>query len=187
MRMMMPLSHLPFLYPQVQHHRTPPNLHLHPPQPQTRAYLEHQLQVGPHLSGHRQQHLWQSQVNKRWRRSRIRRSRPHEHINLCLPFKRESRDLKQFTFVKVTATITYEVAWIDNGVHHPQPRSQTSLLPVPTERERERPWLGLVTWFQNKINSEGRSPLSLSFFCLVRFHRSHNDRKGKIALLSLQL
>ena len=87
MRMMMPLSHLPFLYPQVQHHRTPPNLHLHPPQPQTQAYLEHQLQVGPHLSGHRQQHLWQSQVNKRWRRSRIRRSRPHEHINLCLPFR----------------------------------------------------------------------------------------------------
>ena len=33
MRMMMPLSHLPFLYPPPQHHRTPPNLHLHPPQP----------------------------------------------------------------------------------------------------------------------------------------------------------
>ena len=77
--------------------------------------------------------------------------------------QRESRDLKQFTFVKVTATITYEVAWIDNGVHHPQPRSQTSLLPVPTERERERPWLGLVTWFQNKINSEG-GVLCLSVF-----------------------
>ena len=49
---------------QVQHHRTLPNLHLHPPQPQTRAYLEHQLQVGPHLSGHGQQHLWQGQVNQ---------------------------------------------------------------------------------------------------------------------------
>ena len=36
-----------------------------------------------------------------------------------------------------------------------QPRSQGSLLPISTERERERPWLGLVTWSQNKINSEG--------------------------------
>ena len=36
-----------------------------------------------------------------------------------------------------------------------QPRSQGSLLPVPTERERERPWLGLVMWSQTKINSEG--------------------------------
>ena len=30
-------------------------------------------------------------------------------------------------------------------------------------RERERPWLGLVTWSQNKINSEG-GVLCLSFF-----------------------
>ena len=44
-----------------------------------------------------------------------------------------------------------------------QPRSQGSLLPVPTERERERPWLGLVTWSQNKINSEG-GVLCLSIF-----------------------
>ena len=67
-----------------------------------------------------------------------------------------------------------------------QPRSQGSLLPVPAERERERPWLGLVTWSQNKINSEG-GVLCLSIFCLVRFHRSRNDRKGKTDLLSLQL
>ena len=67
-----------------------------------------------------------------------------------------------------------------------QPRSQGSLLPVPTERERERPLLGLVTWSQNKINSEG-GVLCLSIFCLVRFHRSRNDRKGKTGLLSLQL
>ena len=44
-----------------------------------------------------------------------------------------------------------------------QPRSQGSLLPVPTERERERPWLGLVTWSQNEINSEG-GVLCLSIF-----------------------
>ena len=44
-----------------------------------------------------------------------------------------------------------------------QPRSQGSLLPVPTERARERPWLGLVTWSQNKINSEGGVPC-LSIF-----------------------
>ena len=69
-----------------------------------------------------------------------------------------------------------------------QPRSQGSLLPVPAERERERPWLGLVTWSQNKINSEG-GVLCLSIFCLVRFHRFHNDQKGKmdLILLSLQL
>ena len=36
-----------------------------------------------------------------------------------------------------------------------QPRSQGFLLPAPTEQERERPWLGLFTWSQNKINSEG--------------------------------
>ena len=39
---------------------------------------------------------------------------------------------------------------------------------------RERPWLCLVTWLQNKINSEG------GVLCLVRFHRSHNDCKTKI-------
>ena len=49
-------------------------------------------------------------------------------------------------------------------------------------RERERPWLGLVTWLQNKINSEG-AVLCLNIFCLVRFHCSNNDRKGKIFLL----
>ena len=37
---------------------------LHPPQPQTRAYLQHRLQVGPHRSGHHQQHVWQGQVNQ---------------------------------------------------------------------------------------------------------------------------
>ena len=68
-----------------------------------------------------------------------------------------------------------------------QPRSQGSLLPVPTERVRERPWLGLVTWSQNKINSEGGVLCFSFFFCLVRFHRSRNDRKGKTDFLSLQL
>ena len=37
-------------------------------------------------------------------------------------------------------------------IYFEQPRSQGSLLPVPMEREREeRPWLGLVTWFRNKL------------------------------------
>ena len=64
--------------------------------------------------------------SKRWRRSRISRSRPHEHINLGLPFKRESRDLKQLTFVKATATIACEVPWIDNDVHRPSHSTVTS-------------------------------------------------------------
>ena len=39
-----------------------------------------------------------------------------------------------------------------------------SYLSLHSERERERPWLGLVTWFQNKINSEGGVlNLSLNF------------------------
>ena len=41
----------------------------------------------------------------------------------------------------------------------------------PAERARERPWKTLVTWLQNKINSEG-AVLSLTFFCLVYSQRS---------------
>ena len=41
----------------------------------------------------------------------------------------------------------------------------------PTERARERPWKTLVTWLQNKINSEG-AVLCLTFFCLVYTQRS---------------
>ena len=43
-------------------------------------------------------------------------------------------------------------------------------------RERERPWL--VPREESFVSQ---------FFCLVRFHRSRNDRKGKTDLLSLQL
>ena len=54
-----------------------------------------------------------------------------------------------------------------------QPRSQGSFLPVPTERESERPWLGMVTWLQKKTNFEG------GVLCLlIFFSRSQNDRKG---------
>ena len=55
---------------------------------------------------------------------------------------------------------------------------------VPTERAGERPWLGLVTCLQNKINSEG-GVLCLSVLRLARFHRSYNDCKSKIDLLTL--
>ena len=41
----------------------------------------------------------------------------------------------------------------------------------PAERARERPWKTLVTWLQNKINSEG-AVLCLTFFCLVYSQRS---------------
>ena len=51
-----------------------------------------------------------------------------------------------------------------------------SLLPV------ERPWLGLVTWSLNKINSEG-GVLCLSIFLSGSFSPSRNDRKGKTDLL----
>ena len=72
-----------------------------------------------------------------------------------------------------------------------QPRSQGSLLPVPTERERERDpgWV----WSRDprtKLIPREESFVS-QFFCLVRFHRSRqgsrSDRKGKTDLLSLQL
>ena len=42
-----------------------------------------------------------------------------------------------------------------------------SVLSYPSLRsEKERPWLGLVMWLQNKINSEGEV-LCLSILCLV--------------------
>ena len=68
-----------------------------------------------------------------------------------------------------------------------QPRSQCSLLPVPTERERERDpgWV----WSRGprtKLIPREES-FVLNFFVKVRFHRSRNDRKGKTDLLSLQL
>ena len=70
-----------------------------------------------------------------------------------------------------------------------QPRPQGSLLPVPTERERERETLvgfGHVAPAQNLLIPR-EEPFVSQFFCLVRFLRSHNDRKSKIDLLSLQL
>ena len=54
----------------------------------------------------------------------------------------------------------------------------------PTEPERERPWKTLVTWLQNKINSEG-GVLCLTFFCLVYSQRSRSDHNSKIDLLTL--
>ena len=60
-----------------------------------------------------------------------------------------------------------------------QPRSQGSLLPVPTERERER-----ERERETLVGSGHVVPEQNGF---RRFHRSHNDRKGKIDLLSLQL
>ena len=53
-------------------------------------------------------------------------------------------------------------------------------------RERETPWLGLVSCLKNKINSE-EGVLCLSVLCLACFHHSCNDRKSKIDLLTLQL
>ena len=47
-------------------------------------------------------------------------------------------------------------------------------------------WLSLVTWSITKLSPMEESFVS-QFFCLVRFHRSRNDRKGKTDLLSLQL
>ena len=41
----------------------------------------------------------------------------------------------------------------DFGPYLPQPCLQGSLLPFPMEKERERPWFGLVTWLQNKIEN----------------------------------
>jgi len=52
------------------------------------------------------------------------------------------------------------------------------------ETERDRSWLGLVTWLQDKINSEGRF-LCLSIFWLAHFHCLRNDRKSNIELLTL--
>ena len=54
----------------------------------------------------------------------------------------------------------------------------------PMKQERERPWKMLVTWLQNKINSEG-GVLCLTFFCLVYLRRSRSDRNSKIDLLTL--
>ena len=57
------------------------------------------------------------------------------------------------------------------------------------ERERERETLdgfGHVAPAQNLLIPR-EEPFVSQFFCLVRFLRSHNDRKSKIDLLSLQL
>ena len=61
------------------------------------------------------------------------------------------------------------------------------LLPVPIEleRESERPWLGLVTWLQNNIYSEG-GVRCLTIFCLVHAMITR-VRKSKMDLLDLQL
>ena len=52
-------------------------------------------------------------------------------------------------------------------------------------RETHTPWLGLVTWLQNKINSEG-GVLCLTILCLVHAMIAR-VRKSKIDLLTLQL
>ena len=51
------------------------------------------------------------------------------------------------------------------------PGNEAFSLTRPTVRARERPWKTLVTWLQNKINSEG-AVLCLTFFCLVYSQRS---------------
>ena len=88
---------------------------------------------------------------------------------------------KRHNYLRFSLSVFYPI-----NLSRMQPRSQGSLLPVPTERERERPWLGLVTWSQNKINSEG-GVLCLSIFWSGSFSPSRDDRKGKTDLLSLQL
>ena len=67
-----------------------------------------------------------------------------------------------------------------------QPGSQGSLLPIPMERERD-PGQVWSRGSRTKLIPREESFVSQLFFCLVRFHRSHNDRKGEIDLLSLQL
>ena len=62
-----------------------------------------------------------------------------------------------------------------------QRRSQGSLLPaLRNERERERPCKTLVTWLQNKINSEEESFVSHFFVWFIR-----SDRNSKIDLPTL--
>ena len=47
----------------------------------------------------------------------------------------------------------------------------------PTERARERPWKTLVTWLQNKINSEEASFVSHFFVWFIR--NVHVGRVGE--------
>ena len=65
----------------------------------------------------------------------------------------------QFLLFLQWATFTIIFQYTHQRPRDLQPRSQGSLPPVTRERERERasekPWLGLVTWLQSKINSEG--------------------------------
>ena len=67
----------------------------------------------------------------------------------------------QFLFFLQWATFTIIFQYTHQRPRDLQPCSQGSLPPVPREREREREWasercwLVLVTWLQNKINSEG--------------------------------
>ena len=57
-----------------------------------------------------------------------------------------------------------------------QPRSRGSLLPaLRSERERET-LKTLVSWLQNKINSEG-GVLCFTLVCLVYSQRSRNDHE----------
>ena len=59
-----------------------------------------------------------------------------------------------------------------------------SVLSYPSLRsEKERPWLGLVMWLQNKMNSEG-DVLCLSILCLVHTMIA-KVCKSKIDLLTL--
>ena len=54
------------------------------------------------------------------------------------------------------------------------------------ERERDPGWVWSRGSSANLLIPR-EEPFVSQFFCLVRFHRSHNDRKSKIDLLSLQL
>ena len=54
---------------------------------------------------------------------------------------------------------------------------------VPRARGRERPWLGLLMWPQNKINSEG-GVLCRTNLCLV-YAMIARVRESKIDLLTL--
>ena len=85
----------------------------------------------------------------------------------------------QFLLFLQWATFTIIFQYTHQRPRDLQPRSQGSLPHVPRERERERasqrPWLGREESFVSQL------------FCLARFHRSHNDRKSKIDLLTQQL
>ena len=92
-------------------------------------------------------------------------------LNIVLASNSKTKNKKDYWFVKNSGSLKLV------------PRVLS--YPVPTERARERPWLGLVTWLQNKIISEG-GVLCLSILCLVRA-MIIRVRKSKLDFLNLQL